>query len=261
MTKSRRPSLRPILSVDTHADLFFFRVGYATDATRQTSLMVDVAHNLYFSLMSQPMIEYRLCNMMIACNGMLHGVDVNTENNNSCSNASGSFIIDPVRASKVRIVNMPSVGGDQLPASLREELRRTITVKGSDILFKKPSMKACEQRQLMYDLFHRNQSKNVIASIHHLCQGTHECAELFVADVLWLWWMHWTQAWQAIARMASLVSFLMVNVNMFARWLKLGMKKPAQKPESHCKKPTHKLLNGLMTEGINLPHVSFGGME
>ena len=83
VTKSRRPSLRPILSVDTHADLFFFRVGYATDATRQTSLMVDVAHNLYFSLMSQPMIEYRLCNMMIACNGMLHGVDVNTENNNS----------------------------------------------------------------------------------------------------------------------------------------------------------------------------------
>ena len=30
-------------------------------------------------------------------------------------------------------------------------------------------------------------------------------------------------------------------MNMFARWLKLGMKKPAQKPESHCKKPTHKL--------------------
>ena len=89
--------------------------------------------------------------------------------------SSGSFIIDR----QVKIVNMPSVGGDRLPASLREELRRVITVKGLDILFKKPSMKVCEQRQLMYDLFHGNRSKNVMASICHLYQGTHECAELF----------------------------------------------------------------------------------
>ena len=56
------------------------------------------------------------------------------------------------------IINMPAVN-DRLPAALREELRRCISLKGLDLSHKKSSMKVCEQRQFMHGCFHGQQQQ------------------------------------------------------------------------------------------------------
>ena len=75
--------------------------------------------------------------------------------------------------------DMPSTANDRLPASLRDELRRAASLKAMDILFKKTSMKVCEQRDLLHDIFHGNPSKNIISSTHQLCNAEGIFSALF----------------------------------------------------------------------------------
>ena len=95
--------------------------------------------------------------------------DTSTIASDCLSKGSGPIIIAS---------NMPTTI-DRLPATLREELRRCIALKGMDVLYKKSSMKVCEQRSFMYDAFHGNRSRGVISMVHQLCAGAEEFAELF----------------------------------------------------------------------------------
>ena len=68
---------------------------------------------------------------------------------------------------------------DRLPAIIRDELRRVVAVRSMDILFKKTSMKVSEQRQLMYDMFHGNVRKSIIAGVHQLCAAQDVYSDMF----------------------------------------------------------------------------------
>ena len=60
------------------------------------------------------------------------------------------------KKSRICIENVPPSdrSTERSPASLRDEIRRALSLRALDVLHKKNSMKVCEQRQLMYDMFH-----------------------------------------------------------------------------------------------------------
>ena len=95
-------------------------------------------------------------------------MDDNSDGGSDCSNISsftlGSF--SPQKR-KVIIVNMP----ERLPAIIRDELRRVVALKCFDTLFRRDSCKITEQRDLMYDMFHGNQRRNIISVCDQLCHG------------------------------------------------------------------------------------------
>ena len=70
---------------------------------------------------------------------------------------------------KIQIDNMPT--NERVPAGIRDELRRTVALYCMDIIYKKDPMKVNAMRQLMYDLYHGNPSKNTISHVKLLCAG------------------------------------------------------------------------------------------
>ena len=98
----------------------------------------------------------------------------------SCWSPKQKVVIVNLSSSLVTDNNkMSSAPTDRLPASLREELRRVVSLKGLDVLFKKSSMKVLEQRQLMHDMFHGNKQKNMMPAIHQPCEGDGVFKDLF----------------------------------------------------------------------------------
>ena len=80
---------------------------------------------------------------------------------------------------KVFIVNMPLNANERLPAILRDELRRVVALKCFDVLFRRDRLKISEQRDLVYDMFHGNERRNVISICDQLCSGDDIFADLY----------------------------------------------------------------------------------
>ena len=77
----------------------------------------------------------------------------------------------------VNIDNMPS--NERVPASIRDELRRTVALYCMDIIYKKDPMKVNAMRQLMHDLYHGNQTKRTISHVKLLCAGEEMFESMF----------------------------------------------------------------------------------
>lgn len=78
---------------------------------------------------------------------------------------------------KTLLINMPST--ERLPASIRDELRRAVALYCMDIVYRKDSMKVAQMRSLMFDLYHGNDTKDIISHVKLLCNGEGVFADLF----------------------------------------------------------------------------------
>ena len=81
-----------------------------------------------------------------------------------------------VGRSIVLFSNMPTV--DRIPAAIRDELRRVVSLYCMDVIYRRDPMKVAQMRNLMFDLYHGNQSKGVISHVNMLC-----CADDIFSDL------------------------------------------------------------------------------
>ena len=89
------------------------------------------------------------------------------------------------KKSRICIENMPPSdrSTERSPASLRDEICRALSLRALDALHKKNSMKVCEQRQSMCDVFHGDKNRNVTSSVHQLSLAEDACADMFEDEV------------------------------------------------------------------------------
>ena len=86
----------------------------------------------------------------------------------------------PNRSHSFLIINMPSASnGDRLPAWVRDELRRVISLKCFDTLFKRDGMTVKEQRVMMENLYHGNANKGILAHSNLFITGQPPYTEIF----------------------------------------------------------------------------------
>ena len=94
----------------------------------------------------------------------------------SSSISSSSQSLVDTKQRTVLICNMPN---ERLPAIIRDELRRVVALKCFDTLFRRDSLKVSEQQKLLFNLFHGNEKRNIISTVHQLCTAQEIFSEMF----------------------------------------------------------------------------------
>ena len=101
---------------------------------------------------------------------------------NDCSTITSceSMVVTPSKSHIFyHFSNMPSVRDDRISATLRDELRRVVSLQCLDIVYRRDSMTVAQQRNAMFDLFHGCEGSNTISYCYQLCNAESPFDKMF----------------------------------------------------------------------------------